>query len=394
MKQLITLLLIVVIAVAVTLLAQGNAAKVVVFFGRYRIDVSLNFALISLIVGFFVLHFSLLAVRASGQLPSKFREYFLNRKQGALLDANTSGLIALITGDEQEAQKALKSASKTGIETDLSYLIRAMSCIQSDRLDEAEQVLNHDKALDGKHMTAVSILRATVATARGNFVAAIDMLDALDANAKRLPQVQKLRVRALIGLKRWNEALLDYRSCSNYMLGAESAQAIADIYIGLLEEAAGNAEQVQQILSAAKPGELDNVQVLNALADGLIASGQLSAARKLLEAALKTRQTLDVLAAYHQVAVHESREALPFVEKLLSEHPTDLRLIELAGDVCEQEQLWGKAISRFESVYAKQPSAHLARKLSRLYEAANQADKARQWRDKLDLHLQKERQLA
>ena len=394
MKQLITLLLIVVIAVGLTLLAQGNAAKVVVFFGRYRIDVSLNFALISLIIGFFVLHFSLLAVRASGQLPSKFREYFLNRKQGALLDANTSGLIALITGDEQEAQKALKSASKTGIETDLSYLIRAMSCIQSDRLDEAEQVLNHDKALDGKHMTAVSILRATVATARGNFSAAMDTLDALDVNAKRLPQVQKLRVRALIGLKRWNDALVDYRSCSTHMLGAESAQALADIYIGLIEEAAGKAEQVQQILSAAKPAELDNVQVLNALADGLIASGQLSAARKLLEAALKTRQTLDVLAAYHQVAVHESRDALPFVEKLLGEHPTDLRLIELAGDVCEQEQLWGKAISRFESVYAKQPSAHLARKLCRLYEAANQADKARQWRDKLDLHLQKERQLA
>ena len=42
MKQLIGLLLVVVVAVAVTLMAQGNASKVLVFFGQYRIDMSLN----------------------------------------------------------------------------------------------------------------------------------------------------------------------------------------------------------------------------------------------------------------------------------------------------------------------------------------------------------------
>ena len=84
----------------------------------------------------------------------------MNRKQAALLKANTQGLIALITGDEQGAQKALNQASKTGIETDLSYLIRAMSAIQADRFDVAEEILNQEKAKVGEHSHALVVLPA------------------------------------------------------------------------------------------------------------------------------------------------------------------------------------------------------------------------------------------
>ncbi|HEY1058639.1 MAG TPA: heme biosynthesis HemY N-terminal domain-containing protein [Limnobacter sp.] len=396
MKQLIGLLLIIVVAVAVTLFADGNAAKVVVFFGQYRIDLSLNFAIIALVLSFVLVHFSLLAIRASGQLPARFKAYLQNRKQTALLDANTAGLIAFITGDEPSAAKALKAASKTGIETDLSYLVRALSSIQADRLDEAEEILSHDKAQEGQHAVALTILKAKIALARALPERAIELLAALDSASARLPQAQYVKLFALIGLNRWDEALVQYRNCvaSNALKQMDQEQAIGAIYTGLVEAAEGDSTRLKAVLSNAKPKELDNVLALNALSEGLMTCGESKAARVLLESALSNRKSLDVLPAYHQVAVHESRDALPFVEKLLGAHPTDLRLIELAGDVCEQEQLWGKAISRFETVYARQPSAHLARKLERLYETANQADKARLWRDKLNAHLQAERQPA
>ena len=101
-----------------------------------------------------------------------------------------------------------------------------------------------------------------------------------------------------------------------------------------------------------------------------------------------------LLPDYHRVAVLEPRQALPNVERLLDQQPADLLLLELAADVCEREQLWGKAISRFEAVYAKQPSAHLAGKLERLYQSANQGERAKLWREKLNAHLQNDRQLA
>lgn len=396
MKQLLGLLLVVVVAVAVTLMAQGNASKVLIFFGQYRIDMSLNFAVAAILLLFLVLYVMMRAWRASSQLPGKFKEYWMNRKQNALLRANTQGLIALITGDEQGAHKALNQASKTGIETDLSYLIRAMSAMQADRYDVAEEILNQEKAKVGEHSHALVVLRGKVALSKQDFSGALGMLEAMDPLAAKLPQVQRLRMLALMGLGRWQDALVQYRACVavSALTNGEKNEALMRIYAGLGENAGQDASKMQEVLSNAKPVELENVGVLRMLATGLLRTGLITAARTLLETALNQNYNKDLLPVYHQVSVLEPREALPSVERLLAQHPADLRLLELAADVCEREQLWGKAISRFEAVYAKQPSAHVAGKLERLYEAANQGERAKAWREKLNNHLQNDRQLA
>lgn len=396
MKQLLGLLLVVVVAVAVTLMAQGNASKVLIFFGQYRIDMSLNFAVVAILLLFLVLYVMMRAWRASSQLPGKFKEYWTNRKQNALLQANTQGLIALITGDEQGAHKALNQASKTGIETDLSYLIRAMSAIQADRYDVAEEILNQEKAKVGEHSHALVVLRGKVALSKQDFSGALSMLEAMDPVAAKLPQVQRLRMLALMGLARWQDALVQYRACIavSALTNAEKNEALMRIYMGLGESAGQDASKMKEVLSNAKSAELENMGVLRMLATGLLRSGLVTAARTLLETALNQNYNKDLLPIYHQVAVLEPREALPNVERLLAQQPADLRLLELAADVCEREQLWGKAISRFEAVYAKQPSAHVAGKLERLYEAANQGERAKIWREKLNNHLQNDRQLA
>lgn len=396
MKQLLGLLLVVVVAVAVTLMAQGNASKVLIFFGQYRVDMSLNFAVVAILLLFLVLYVMMRAWRASSQLPGKFKEYWMNRKQNALLQANTQGLIALITGDEQGAQKALNQASKSGIETDLSYLIRAMSAIQADRYDVAEEILNQEKAKVGEHSHALVVLRGKVALSKQDFSGALSMLEAMDPLAAKLPQVQRLRMLALMGLARWQDALVQYRACVavSALTNGEKNEALMRIYAGLGESAGQDASKMKEVLSSAKPAELENVGVLRTLATGLQRSGLVTSARTLLEMALNQNYNKDLLPIYHQVAVLEPREALPNVERLLAQQPADLRLLELAADVCEREQLWGKAISRFEAVYAKQPSAHVAGKLERLYEAANQGERAKTWREKLNNHLQNDRQLA
>ena len=396
MKQLIGMLLVVVVAVAVTLMAQGNASKVLIFFGQYRIDMSLNFAVVAILLLFFLLYVTLRAWRASSQLPGKFKEYWMNRKQNALLQANTQGLIALITGDEQGAHKALNQASKTGIETDLSYLIRAMSAIQADRYDIAEEILNQEKAKVGEHSHALVVLRGKVALSKQDFSGALSMLESMDPLAAKLPQVQRLRLLALMGLLRWQDALVQYRACvavSALTLG-EKTEALTKIYAGLCDAAAQDPEKMQDVLSNSKPAELEVTGVLRMLAVGLMRSGLVTAARTMLETALNQQYNRELLPIYHQVAVLEPRQALANVERLLAQQPADLRLLELAADVCEREQLWGKAISRFEAVYAKQPSAHVAGKLERLYEAANQGERAKTWREKLNNHLQNDRQLA
>ncbi|HEX4856972.1 MAG TPA: heme biosynthesis HemY N-terminal domain-containing protein [Limnobacter sp.] len=396
MKQLIGLLLVVVVAVAVTLMAKGNASKVLVFFGQYRIDMSLNFAVVSILLMFMLFYVLLRAWKASSLLPGRFREYWLNRRQSALLKANTQGLIAFITGDEAGAEKALAHASKTGMETDLSYLIRAMSAIQADRYDVAEEILNRDKAKSGEHAQALVVLRSKVALSRHDYQNAFSMLENMDQSSSRLPQVQRLRLLALVGLGRWHDALAQHRSCRSVsaLSSSEKNETIVKIYSGLCDNAAQHAEKIQAVLNNAKNEELANPGVLRVLAAALLRGNLVTAARTMLETALTKNYSRDLLPVYHQVAVLEPRQALPCVEKLLAQQPSDLRLLELAAEVCEREQLWGKAIMRFESVYASHPSAYVAGKLEKLYEAANQGERAKTWRDKLNNHLKNDRQLA
>ncbi|MEK9817269.1 MAG: hypothetical protein VW447_09225, partial [Limnobacter sp.] len=220
----------------------------------------------------------------------------------------------------------------------MSYLIRAMSAIQADRYDIAEEILNQEKAKVGEHSHALTVLRGKVALSRQDYSGALDMLETMDPLAAKLPQVQRLRMLALIGLARWQDALIQYRACVavSALTNGEKNEALMRIYAGLAESAGQDASKMQDVLSNAKPSELENSFVLRMLATGLLRSGLITAARILLENALNQSYNKDLLPVYHQVAVLEPREALPNVERLLAQQPADLRLLELAADVCER----------------------------------------------------------
>lgn len=396
MRQLISLLLVVVLAVLVTLAAQGNAGKVLVFFGQYRIDMTLNFVVLVLLGVFVLMYLLMRAIRASSQIPGRFREYLLNKKQNALLQANTSGLIAYITGDELGAQKALKQAARTGLENDLSYLIRAMSAIQANQLELAESILAEEKAANGEHTVALAVLRAKIALGQGRHESAMSALDALDTRALQFPQLRRLRLFALIGLARWPEALTQYRSCTEAAVlnASEAHDSATQIYTGLCQQAGKDTARVSEIAAKAKPVELAYTGVIRALVTGLMAADNPQTARSLVQKALLDQFDDELLEMYHPLAIMAAQESLPVVEDLLTRHGTHIRLVEIAGDVCEQEQLWGKAIARFEQVYKMQPAAHIAGKLERLYTLAEQPEKARQWREKAGGQGQQARQLA
>lgn len=396
MKRFVSLLLLIAAAVIITTIAHDNPAKVTIFLTEHRIDFSLNFAIVVFIVLFFGFYFGVSALRASGQLPAKLRQYWKERKQTALLKANTDGVIALITGDESGADRALKNAAKTGLETDLTYLIRAMSALQSDDLDLAESILNREKASNGQNRDAVWLLKARVALAKGTYAQAQDMLDKMSPDALRLIQVKKVRMLALTGLGEWKAALEQYRliADSRHSSNSECHEALGKIYQGLCKQAQGKPLDIDNLVATAKPAELKNIQVLRSLAQLLASAGMGQAALQILEPHLLTNFRTDLLEIYHPVAVQAAREALPFVERLLELNPEENGLLELAADVCEQEQLWGKAIARFEKLYSKVPSAHIAARLEKLYQRANQPEKARQWQGKLNQHLVVSRQPA
>lgn len=395
MRQLVILLFLIVVAVVLTTLAQGNSAKVVVFLSTSRIDFSLNFMIVVAILTFGLMHLALRTLRASGQLPQKIRQHWFVKKQKVLLHANTQAFVSLLTGDEQSADQALQNAIKTGIETDLSYLIRATSALQAGQFDFAEKILMQNKAQSGEHFEVLVLLKAKVALAQEDFSKALDLINQLPSTSNRLQEVKQTHLLALAGLKNWQSALEQHRlvtkSCKQRNVLFD--QALEKIYTGLCELAKNDGQEMLRLLANATPSELQNKRVLTVLALTLIESEMVTEARKMLENALAQDHDGDLLLIYRKVAMLQSEQCLPFLERLLQNNPLDVRLLVLAAEVCEREQLWGKAISIFEKAYTVQPTAQIAGKLENLHARTNQFDKSSVWHHKLNQHLGGERRL-
>ncbi|NJM33143.1 MAG: hypothetical protein HC848_10260 [Limnobacter sp.] len=389
MKKLTVFIFILVAAVAVTLLGQENTGKVVLFLPSYRIDFSLNFVLIVLSLLVVLVWFGTGVLKASLQAPEKIRAYFAERRQKALREANTHALMALITGDEVSAEKALNAARKTDLSDDLSLYIRVLSALQANRLDIADNLLNQHKHDAKSTRPALGVLRARLALAKANHSQAYQVVELLPASCKAYPQVQRVRLMALAGLLRWQEALTHYRKSRQTVALSETERSafLSVIYEGLVLNAQCKPTAIEDLLSQSTPDELQVPGVIRAIGEGLLCAGMPNAACTLLQTALQKDLLEELLPLYQKVASLCSRQSLPFVELAVRKHPDQLKLLEIAGEVLEREQLWGKAIARFETLYQKAPSAHVAGKLERLYQTASQPDKARQWREKLKTHL-------
>lgn len=395
MKRLVFLGVLVVLAVALTLAAQENTGKVVVFAGGYRLDFSLNFAIVSIVVLTTLIWFLLGAISASGRLPVRFRGFWQNRGLRKLNEADNDALTALILGDEILADKALRRAVSASDNCANSYLLRTLSALQARRLEIARaQLLQVDpETLHSKD--AFSALAARVALASGDFQQALNLVSTLKPSIAAAPQVLRLKLFAYRGLGRWEEAIKAFRASNeaNPMPAVKSDEVLGDIYSNLAASLS-TAEEMRSLQSRATSGELRFASVIAALARGLLRTGAATDARHLLERALEDKLDETLLLVYQEVVQVQSRESLVFVETLISKNPGNIKLIEIAALVCEQEQLWGKAIARFESLYAKLPTARVAGRLERLYDLAGQPNKAEMWREKLREHLGDSRQLA
>ena len=104
------------VAVAAALLAGGNQGSVTLFWAPYRLDVSLNLAVLVVLVLCVVVHLALRTLSALFALPHQARRWRLQQKERAMHASLLEGLAHLMTGRYVRAVKAAeKSLSLEGL---------------------------------------------------------------------------------------------------------------------------------------------------------------------------------------------------------------------------------------------------------------------------------------
>jgi HemY protein len=385
MRLFLWLLVLFATAIGLALAARFNPGNVVLFYPPYRVDMSLNFFLLSLVLLFLLVYGLLKAIRTTQRMPARVALYRKEKREREGNRALRDALKGLFEGRFGQSQKAAARAAVSQDIAGLAALIGARAAHrmrQWERRDTWLSKVEDDKSLKtARLMTAIELL-----VDEHQPEAALDAIAELNASGTRHIQALRLALKANQRAKNWPEVLRLVRLLdkTNALHPALSRRLRELAYEDLLSERTHDAESIRRAWSTV-PAQ-DRIQPLVAVraADAFNAKGLHDDAREVVENALAAEWDDRLVRAYrHSAAAEGSPALLAQIERCelwLGQRPSDAELALTLGTLCLKQKLWGKAQRHLEQALsdATEPEtvreAHL--KLAHLHESLDHPEQA------------------
>ncbi|MFM2275637.1 MAG: hypothetical protein RL211_1509 [Pseudomonadota bacterium] len=365
-------------AVAGALFAGNNESTITVFWPPYRVDLSLNLAVLGLLTTFFVLHLAIRALAALFAMPDHARRWRLQHRERAMHVALLDALFNLLAGRFLRARKAAeqvlvqgKSLAQGGDKLPYASRLLALSHLLvsesahalQDKVVRDEhyllamgQINVHDaqEARDGVQLRA-----ACWAVHDRNATIAFKHLDELPVGTARRTLALRLRLRAARMARRTGVALETARLLANHR--AFSASAAQGVLCGLALEliaAAHDEAQLRKAWAQLDESERAMPEVAIAAAERTVVLGaDIVMSRNWLlpvwDGMANEQSPMSWLQRVRVVRVLEEGFSkasgapdaawLTRIETAQMNKPGDVLLQYLAGITCMHLQLWGKA---------------------------------------------------
>jgi HemY protein len=386
------------IAVAIALFAGNNQGTITVFWPPYRVDLSLNLVLLLLVAAFVFVHLALRALAALFSLPRQARRWRTQQKERAMHTALFDALSHLLAGRfvraSRSAEVALhqEASLRAGKEAPphagqvrtLAHLLLAESAQSLQDKGTRDTHLAHALEQPLRAREAHQLVREGVQLRAARWAlddrdasAALRWLDDLPQGAQRRTLALRLRLKAARQARQTLQALETARLLAKHR--AFSAGAAQSIVRGLALEllnAAHDPAQLQRAWSQLEPAEHQMPEVAIQAAQRLQAlQGEVELARQWLlpmwdqmvqqgsnwpdSQRIRLIRTLE--AGFEAQSTATDTQWLTRIEAALARHPRDPSLQYLAGMVCLQHQLWGKAQQLLQQAAPRLQDAGLRR---------------------------------
>ncbi len=386
MRFFLWLLTLFAMAIGLAVLARFNAGNVALFYPPYRVDLSLNFFIVLLVVSFTLLFVLLTAMRAAFSMPKRVGEYRANKQQRESGRALSEALKAFLEGRFGQAERSATRAALLPENAGLAALIGARA---AHRLQQVERRNNwlaqaeKDTSLrNARLMTTIELL----AEDNKESDAALEALNELNASGIRHIQALRLALRVNQSARNWHEVirlvrLLDKRTALHPAL----SRRLRDLsYEALFSAAAHDHEPLKSIWASVPATDRTTPVVAVSAATAFMQIGLQQEAAGIIEKALKANWDVRLLRAYRLCAAPEGSSTLlaqvDNCENWLRDRPNDAELALVLGTLCLRQKLWGKAQRYLEEALSDATEqstvqeSHL--RLAQLHEALHQSEAA------------------
>lgn len=385
MRILFWVLLILALAIGIGLLANQNDGYVLIVRQPYRIELSLNFLIVLIVLSFALLHAMLRLAYYIKALPSsvkQFREHQrLRRGHAALLE----GLHALVEGRYDDAHKAASKALELGEDAGLSAIVAARASHKLRHRGQRDFYLAEAERLAPEDAMARLITQAEMQLDDRQYENTLKTLAHLHQLSPLHPPAMRLELKARTHLEQWEQILklLDEmqkqsvleswhineirQQAHQHVIAKLSTQhsALLHHWQSMGEEHQLNARIASAMVVALTTYHADNV-----------AAGELAAKILSMNLTKKWDSTLALLLG--NCHPDQATMLLQQAEFWLPQHAHDANLLLSLGKLCMQLQLWGKAQNYLEASLSVKGSSQTHLALAALHERLNNTESANQ----------------
>lgn len=381
MRWLIWILGLGALATGLTLLAGLNPGYVLIAMPDQRIELSLNFALVLIVIGFVATYLLLRLLVTAVELPSRVARFRATRRRDAAHQTVIEALREFFAGRYARAEKAATRAVELGAPEDVSIVVAAHAAHGLRAHGRRDGYLERMPADDG--LKAVSSAQMLLDDRRPeDALAALAMLPVKHTAALRL----ELRARQRIGQWDLVPALIDQLEKRGVFSTDQADAERRHAWRQLIERQSGDAAGLAVLWKRVPERYRRETSVAAAAAAAFHSQGLTTEAQAIIERSLDDEWDSGLVNLYGECRSVETLRQIERAERWLREHHRDGALLLALGRLCAQQQLWGKAQSYFEASIAVEPtySAHL--ELAQLNDRLDRADDARKhYRASLEL---------
>jgi HemY protein len=377
MKGLLWVLMLFALAVGVSLAAHFNEGYILLVAPPYRVELSLNLAILLLFGSFLLFYGGLRAVALTRQLPRRVREFRERRQRDKMIVTFNDAVRLLFEGRFSQAMKQAAAAHAAGQSPALAALLAARAAQRLREPEKLKEWLALTVQADARMHAASLMLEAEMQVEMRCFDAAIQTLNQLQRDAGRHIAALRLELRAQQGCGNWDQVLRLARLLEKrQVLMPEVAQEVKQkAHQANIRQRRTDLERLLAYQKAL-PGHENSALLVHELATALFELGACELAANSLEAQLERAWDDSLVALYGRCPGGALAERIARAEMWLPAHAESAALRLALGRMCQAQGLWDKARTHLDAALALADRRQVRLELARLCEQMQRSDEA------------------
>jgi len=375
-------LLLALLAAFTALFLRINVGNVALFVPPYRIDVSVNLALLALVLLLSAVYWVARVVQKMADFPEQVRLYRARREEIGANRALVESVKNFFEGRFARAEKSARAAQSSSLTAGMAALVGARAAHRMQEYSRRDEWLDL-AGLDAEIETARLVTSAEMLTEQRENDAALSAINRLQREGRRHIHAMRIALSANLQSGRWDEALkavrlLEKRNALHPVLSRRlkftiyrelfAAQSTDPAALEAMWRSVPEAErQLPEIaLEAARLFNESDAEL------GRLAAEAIDAALR-QSPAVWDDASLPLLDEYARAQGLSPRDQLERVEAWLKATPPTgpirAGLLRTAGLICLRQQLWGKSKAYLLESLAADRDASTLLALARLADA-------------------------